>query len=236
MTPPEIAQGCPALPAGWTIRDALGLLVQPASVVELRALGTRRGTVSGYFDNLDAMAEEAERWSGHAEGVFFTLNPSNLALIARARNRVREYARQTTGDADVLRRVWLMLDLDPVRPAGISSTDAEHLAALERAQEIRAWLRGEGWTRSILADSGNGAHLLYQVDLPNDRAARDLIDRCLKAVSFRFSDGTVTVDETTSNAARLARVPGTLNAKGDSTPDRPHRVARILDAEGLPAW
>src|SRR5207247_1842544 len=132
---------------------------------------------------------------------------------------------------DILKRRWLLIDFDPVRPTGISSTDAEHEAALKRAREVRAWLIEQGvpGNAMVLADSGNGAHLLVRIDLPNDGGSRDLVQRCLKALDLRFSDGAVGVDLTTFNAARICKLYGTLACKGDSTPERPHRVARILE-------
>jgi hypothetical protein len=128
----------------------------------------------------------------------------------------------------VLRRRWLPLDFDPVRPSGIPSTDSEHTAALERAQECRDWLAEQGWPEPVAADSGNGAHLLYAIDLPNDESAWTLVDRCLKAVAARFSDDAVTVDTTVGNAARIWKLYGTVAAKGDGTDERPHRQARLL--------
>src|SRR6266511_767841 len=98
-----------------------------------------------------------------------------------------------------------------------------------RAREIAAFLRGQGWPEPVLADSGNGAYALCRIDLPNDEASRELVRRCLEALAFRFDDQAVHVDGTMFNAARIIRVPGTRNAKGDSTPDRPHRVARLLE-------
>jgi hypothetical protein len=47
-------------------------------------------------------------------------------LLARANNRVVEYAKHATRDDQIERRRWLLIDFDPVRPSGISSTDAEH--------------------------------------------------------------------------------------------------------------
>src|SRR5262249_30925582 len=45
-----------------------------------------------------------------------------------------------------------------------------------------------------------------------------------------FSDQVVKVDESVANAARLIRLPGTTNSKGDSTAEQPHRLARVLSA------
>jgi len=212
------------------IRQTLGTLHPPGTVAELRVLDTgRTGTVSGYFDDPDAMSDAAVRWSGQAPGVYTTLNPCVPALLARAANRLEERAKQTTSDADILRRDWLPIDFDPVRPAGISSTDAEHTMALQRAETCRAWFHALGWPAPVLADSGNGAHLLYRIDLENDDASRTLVKRCLEAIALYCSDEAVHVDLTTFNAARIWKVYGTMACKGDSLPDRPYRLARLLD-------
>jgi hypothetical protein len=65
------------------------------------------------------------------------LNPVKPVLLARAKNRLQKGLKNLTTDADVIEWRWLYIDCDPVRPAGISSTDAEHAAALQRAQVIR---------------------------------------------------------------------------------------------------
>jgi hypothetical protein len=217
------------------IRRALQVLFEPGQVVELRVPNHPRGnaTTAGYFDDFAELAKEAEVLSGKAPGVYVTLNRINPALLARQNNRVEEWVKHTTGDADVLRRRWLPLDFDPVRPSGFSSTDAEHEAALKRAGECREWLTGQGWTEPVVADSGNGAHLLYAIDLPNDEPSRLLVEGCLQALAARFSDKSVTIDTKVGNAARIWKLYGTLSCKGDSTNDRPHRLARILSVPEL---
>src|SRR5439155_15142497 len=101
---------------------------------------------------------------------------------------------------------WLLGDFDAARPAGISSTDAQHAAALAQARACRDWLRDElGFPAAslVLADSGNGGHALARIDLPNDDASRQLVDRCLAAVAFQFADAEVVVDQGVGNAARI---------------------------------
>src|ERR1700722_3159226 len=93
-----------------------------------------------------------------ASGIYYVLNRINPALLGRAYNRLKEYAEHTTADNNILQRRWLPVDLDPVRPAGISSSDEEHIVALQRARTIADDMVGE-WERPIIADSGNGAHL-----------------------------------------------------------------------------
>jgi hypothetical protein len=212
------------------IQQTATTLFMPGTVHELRILNTpRNGTVSGYFDSLQAFVDAAQSWSGNAPAVYATLNPCNPALLARAANRLKERVKTTTSDSDMIRRYRFPLDFDPVRPAGISSTDAEHAAALQRATDCGAWLHSLGWPAPVLADSGNGAHLIYAIDLPNDSTSRDLLKRCLEAVALYHSDDVVNVDLTTFNAARIWKVYGTMACKGDHLPERPHRLARLLD-------
>lgn len=210
------------------IYKSLSLLIEPGAVAELRVPSTPKGTVSGYFDDPRLLSDAAAALSGKAPGVYVTLNRVRPDLLARAANKTIPYAKHTTGDADIVRRCWLPIDFDPVRPAGISSTDAEHQAALELAEKCREWLGSQGWPSPIFADSGNGAHLLYKIDLNNDSGTTAQVKQALQALSLRFSNDKVHVDTTTSNAARIWKVYGTLAAKGDNTADRPYRMAEIL--------
>jgi len=210
------------------ILRAVQALSDPGDVLEIRALknGT---TAAGYFDNAADASREAARLDEQGFTVYMTVNPVVSALLARAENKIKRSLRETTSDRDVLRRCWLLVDLDPVRPAGVSSTDAEKEAALARAREVRGYLRDQGWAEPVAGDSGNGYHLLYPVDLPNDAESLGLVRGVLEALSFRFSDGAVSVDTTTCNAARIWKLYGTTARKGDSTEDRPHRPSRLLN-------
>ena len=205
-------------------------LLSHGTVAEIRVLNTPRGgTVSGYFDDLQAFIRAARQWSGKAPAVYATLNPCNPALLARAANRLKERVRTTTSDSDIVHRSWLPLDFDPVRPADISATEAEHDAALHRAEACAAWLTQHGWPAPVAADSGNGGHRLYAIDLPNDEASTALLQRGLEALAMYFSDSEVKLDVGVFNAGRIWKVYGTMACKGDNLPERPHRLARLLD-------
>jgi hypothetical protein len=218
------------------IRRAVALLVEPGSVVEVRAPLSRRGTLSGYFDDTTALVNAVAALNGEVPGVYLTLNPVHPALLARARNRIAAYARDTTSDPEVIARRWVLVDFDPVRPSGISSTDAEHFAALDAARACRSWLvetLGFSTGSLVLADSGNGAHALIRANLPNIAAATMLVRRCLEAIALYCNTEAIQVDTTVHNAARIVKLYGTVTAKGDPTADRPHRLARILEAPSL---
>src|SRR5690606_6172912 len=77
------------------IERAIRLFHEPGGVVELRALGVggRKRTDSGYFDDPAKLAQAAAHLSGRADGVYFTLNEINPALLARSANKLTEWAK-----------------------------------------------------------------------------------------------------------------------------------------------
>jgi hypothetical protein len=212
------------------IDRGISLLFEPGSVVEVRIPKTRAGVVAGYFDNFSTMAAAICQADAkyRAGGVYYVINKIDPALLGRAYNRLKEHAEHTTADNNVLGRRWLPIDLDPVRPVGISSSDEEHAAAIHRAWLIADDMQKE-WGRPIIADSGNGAHLLYRIELANDREGLAFVSGALAELDRRYSDHAVKVDVTSANAARIWKAYGTVARKGDSIPDRPHRMSRILE-------
>jgi hypothetical protein len=215
------------------MRRFVSLIWRPGDVFELRGLARVNGqqhVTSGFFDDPKEFMRAALERSGKDAGVYYTINPTNPALLARAaKNKVRRAgAGDTTSDRDVARRRSILIDIDPVRPTGISSTDEEHAAALAMAWQIAADLTEQGWPEPIFADSGNGAHLIYSVDLPVDDGG--LVRRVLEQLSKRYSTPALKVDEKVFNPARISKIYGTLTKKGEDTPERPHRLARLLEA------
>lgn len=217
------------------IQRVLRLWFRPGDVFEIRVLEAltseymRPHVESGYFDyeHIEAAADALGRLRGF-RGAYVTINPVNPALLARAVNRLRSVGREpTTTDADIVCRRWLPIDCDAERPAGISSSDTEHRAALAKAHEIRTGLSLLDWPEPVLIDSGNGAQLLYAVDLPTQDSG--LVQRCLTEIA-KAGSPQVKIDLTVHNPARIWRIPGTMNCKGDHTEERPHRMARILNA------
>jgi hypothetical protein len=236
----------PPQPDREEILRAVRCIAEPGQVVELRALNVHSGahsrplTINGYFDNLELLADQAARIRG-AQGVYITLNPPVQAVLARCANRLRVAgAGSATSDGDIAARRWLPVDADPVRPAEVSASDAEHDAAIDTARRVRAALAALGWPPPILADSGNGGHLLYRIDLAIDDPAQrgagraGLVERVLGALAARFDDGAVHIDARVFNSARIWKLYGTVARKGDHTDERPHRLARLLEIpEGL---
>lgn len=215
------------------ITAALKLWFQEGDVFEIRVLDAvsqewmRPHMESGYFDykHIPDAAEAIGKLRSF-RGAYATVNPVNPDLLARACNRLRGIKREaTTADTDILSRRWLLIDCDPRRVSGVSSSDVEHEAAVTMACKIRSGLSASGWPDPILLDSGNGAQMMYRIDLPV--ADGGLVQRCIAGIATA-GDDKVDVDLTVFNPARIWRIPGTMNCKGDDVPTRPHRMAQIL--------
>ena len=186
----------------------------PDECLELRILGvTKKGTtftstVAGYFTDPVRLFQAAESHTAQSGNAYVTLNPSPRASLSRyGENAVKFLGKvdATTGDKEVTRRTWLLLDFDPKRLSGIASSELEHNAALTLAWEARETLLADGWPEPVFADSGNGAHLLYRIDLPNDTAGTLLVENVLKSALARFGTPEVGVDQVVFNAARITR-------------------------------
>ena len=214
------------------IKAACDVLFTTGQVAEVRALG-KWGTASGYFNDYDKLAAAVQTIENKGEyaGIYITLNPVNPDLFARRANRIETKLGKndaTTADDDITARSWLPIDIDPVRPSGVSSSDEEHTAAKIKAYHIAEYLKDLGFPDPVIADSGNGSHLLYRVDLPNDPGSRDLIKNVLETLHTLFSDQICQVDTANFNAARIWKLYGTTSRKGDNIPARPHRISKIL--------
>lgn len=198
---------------------ALALLVDSGQCHEVRFLhppSAHSRMVRG--DDLTAAARAIED-GADARGIYLTVNPVKPSLGNRA-------ARH----ADILSRRHLFLDIDPVRPSGTSATDAEHTAARGVAEAVLADLSARGWPSPIVIDSGNGMYLIYRVDLPNTPMARQILRGCIVALATAHDTADVRIDPSVHDPNRIARLPGTMNRKGDHTHERPHRMCRLASA------
>ncbi|MEM1095791.1 MAG: AAA family ATPase [Bacteroidota bacterium] len=216
------------------IRQALSVYAGEGQTVELRALDAHKGrqypaTYSGYYRDLDKAAEDAAKLSDeyNAKGVYIPAQQINSDLHARCADDAKRMGKgdATTSDTDVQRYRTLIVDLDAQRPSGIMATDEEMQAAFDLARTVREYLEQLGFPDPVRVKTGSGAHLLYRIDLPVEDAP--LVEAVLKALDFLFSTDHVKVDTTVFNPARIIRVPGTVNRKGSSTDERPHRLAQM---------
>ncbi|HUD10988.1 MAG TPA: hypothetical protein VMS08_01135 [Candidatus Saccharimonadia bacterium] len=220
------------------IRASIRLLARGGNpLLELRALKKPKGTWSGYYDDYERMAKDAERPSAspNFKGTFITINPvdADSPQAARARNTSSIVGEgQTTNDNAIAKRYWIPIDLDPARrgvKADNSSTEEEKALSRDTADRVIKLLSEYGITSYVLCDSGNGYHVLIPVDLPNDKPSTELVQRFLFALHDCFTiPDYVKVDTGIFNAARIIKLHGTMVRKGDDTPERPHRRSSII--------
>jgi hypothetical protein len=180
--------------------------------------------LSGYFRG-STIPQSCLSPIQQALGYYVTLNPCLPDLFARASNRLI-HGKVATSDIEILRLNWFLLDFDSKRPRGISATDGERDVAFRRSKDVQDFLKSIGFPSFIEADSGNGAHALARIEL--DVVDKDLTHRCLKNLDKMFSDDSVKVDTSVASPGQICKLYGTPVCKGDSTEDRPHRMARLL--------
>jgi hypothetical protein len=215
-------------------------LFEPSQTVELRAIFKNGRIDSGYFDDFPILAKAAAVLDRRADvsGVYWTLNPVDPDCLRRAKNHMREWVAKskgmaTTSDTEITGRRLILLDFDGAnRPAGISATQGEINAAREKALLVAKFLAARNWDAPIAAMSGNGYHLLYRTELPNDRRSAGLVKKLLVSLSLLFDDDEVKVDTSVFNASRICKVYGTIARKGDDTAERPHRRSVLLKIRG----
>ena len=192
---------------------------------------------SGYFTNADtaikALQDFRPEWNARtktarAVNIFITLNPINMSCYSRKQHDCFiENVQPTTKDNEITALHWLLIDLDPKRMSGVSSSEEELKLAKAKARTIHDFLLDRGFKEPIRAMSGNGIHLVYRFDVPNTSENVFVFENALKVLSEKFSDEEVEVDTTVFNPARICKLWGTIAQKGATTPERPHRKAYI---------
>lgn len=199
-------------------------------ILELRAF-MPLGPQSGRYDDYAIMARHAIALQARhgARAVYYALNAIRPDAHVGA-SQVNTFApRPQRGSgasaAKIAGRSLYLIDCDSVHPQGVMATESEHQAAMDVADRVQTWLTSQGWPEPIKVDSGNGCHLLYRGDgCPADFPCWTFI---LHRLSERFTTHKVKIDECVYDAARISRLPGGWNRKGEDTPERPHRQSHV---------
>lgn len=198
-----------------------------------------RATYSGVFDSANGVIEALQSCNlTGVYGIYFSLNAMNEAAARRKSwGVIRKAANgDTVSDSEITHRDWLLVDFDPERTAGSSATDQEKGEAVEVAKMVLSFFKENGLTTpTIYADSGNGVHYLWRLDMDNTPEDKRAVENFLNALSTRFSTNTVKIDTSVFNASRICKLYGTTAAKGTNTQERPHRLAQIVGVENQPA-
>lgn len=208
---------------------------KPPGIYELRILMTDfyNTKLSAYFDRdaPDEVIKQMMQWRYPANccvNWYLTSNPVKEYCRSREQFDNLRKCRVMTQDDDVDRLAWLALDVDPEHPAGTSATDEEKAQALEQAKGVYTFMEGYGFRFPEIVDSGNGYHLKYRVDLPNDEVNRAFLASVVDALHDRFPF----IDKAVKNPSRILKLPGTIAMKGRNTKERPFRMAYIIREAG----
>lgn len=191
---------------------------------------TSGSTITGYFDDITkaiAVIQALDR-EIEPESITVSLNPVNPQLLGRANNRLKASKNpKRTSDKDIIARKNILIDIDPVRSSGVSSTDEQVKYAEEVAVRIIQKVKELNLPEPLKARSGNGFHLIFKVDFDNSDNNTKLVKSFTEALSDEFSNELVKVDTMVTNPSRLIKAYGTHARKGDPTPNQPHRLATI---------
>jgi hypothetical protein len=122
-------------------------------------------------------------------------------------------------------------DFDPIRPAGVSSSDAELEAAIECRNEVVSAMKALGWPMPAMALSGNGAHAVWRCSVRSEERLAKSLHVIYSQIKAQFAElfeyRQVHFDTCVRNPGRILRLYGTVNRKGEHTVERPHRLASV---------
>ena len=207
------------------ILSGLSLLHEPDEIIEIRSIDPKP-IISGYFRaDSPAIAKEISRYPNRT--FYQTMNRVKSACYAREQHeRLVERPHETTTDGDIAGYQWLLIDADPVRPSGVSASREEKEAARRVAGMTMKKLMAMGFSEPVVADSGNGYHLLFHIHAsPKEK---QVLADFLAVLDMWFSTEQVKIDTAVFNPARITKLYGTIATKGASTPERPHRRSGII--------
>jgi hypothetical protein len=196
---------------------------EAGEIVELRALNGGAPVCSLHTD-LDELMRRAQALSAAGYNCYHTINPISATLGV-----------PSASDGDILRVRWIPYDVDPDRkaPDGSklrgehASTEGEKSAAFEIAERVTVLCRTFG-VEPVLVDHGNGYCVLVPAEI--EKLDAPLVAEILKFHAKQFDTLGAHIDVSVGNPSRILRIPGTVNRKGENTPDRPHRMSRIMEA------
>ena len=159
------------------------------------------------------------------DDVFFGLNPTDIDskdwnLLSGMRS-IGRTKKRITGIR------FIFVDIDPIRPASVCSTEDEKNAAKLVADKLRQHVENLGFPSPWVVDSGNGFHLYFSCDLSVEDEG--LVKRLLAILADKFDTVNVKIDQKVGDATRMCRMPGTYNRKGEDTAKRPHRKCHIVE-------
>lgn len=206
----------------------LNVLKDKNSLFEIRMISGKWNS-SAYFKDISKAVEEIEKkFVKENTNIYIVLNNIDEACYSRKQHDMFiDNPPNSTHDNDIVGYEWIMIDIDPKRPSGTSSSNEQLKLAKEKAFKIYKFMKQRSWYDPIIAMSGNGYHLLYKVSLRNNEKSKKLVEGVLKTLGIIFNDENSDIDQTTYNPSRICKLYGTYAKKGIDTAERPHRLSKI---------
>ncbi len=178
----------------------------------------------GVFEEIETFNRCAAWAEGKGGNVFSTINPTGLP----ATGWMRCFSRGTK-NRDILKIARLPFDFDPRRDPGVAATPEKVAEAWNCAEKCLGYLSQRGWSEPIKAMSGNGYHLQYAVDLPNDPDTKKILTVIYEGLEKLLTTDAVIFDVTVKNPSRIMRLYGTTNRKSGrrTTVDMPDQLDSV---------
>lgn len=200
----------------------------------IRILEGKTQLVAGVFSNVGNLINSIENAVGGNVNWYFVFNQIDDSVLKNKvlfnqNNECLRILKNGGGiaDCDIVKRRWVMLDFDPCRPSGTSSTDEQLQKAKQVAQRVWEFLFYNGFYDYVGCLSGNGYHIMLPCDMVVNEQTDKLVKDFIKVISMLFSTKDVEIDVAVSNRSRLTKLYGTIAMKGENSELTPHRLSRI---------
>ena len=137
---------------------------------------------SGYFYDIDECIKKLQPYDNM--NVYFSVNKINDACSSRTQfNQFIKVKGTATSKRDIVKRLYIPIDIDVERPSDICSTDEEKEYAHKKAVEVYRFLKQNEFSEPIICDSSSGYHLFYPIEMEADGESEELIKRFFLVLS-----------------------------------------------------
>jgi hypothetical protein len=205
------------------IRDTLDMLFKDGDTIIVSRLFTdREGMAKDAFNSLEQAAAFAEAQDQDTNIAGIYINVQRLKPGSTSDKR-----------PDVAAYMHFMVDFDrrnkKVDGVRVNANENERNELFAAMKEANAWISRVLEARPLVADTGNGFHLVWDIKpVPCTVENEKTIKECLLAIKQKFGKGNVEIDTSVAEPNQLTRLYGTQNRKDPETEDRPHRKSKVL--------
>jgi len=192
------------------VLKTLAVLHPDRDIVEVRTKWASGGTMVGRTRSHETIAEWAS-FCGGEPSIFITINQLPPGLVESPLNSSVFDVGGGVKNEYVSTIRWLVVDVDARREDSHKpATEAQIAEARGRASAIIRWLDIYAFPKPVIADSGNGVHLLYKAFLDNQSVTTPFLIRGFTKVLHEKFD----TDKQSHGASQVLRLYGAVNPKG----------------------